>query len=80
MTDSDIKPSVVLPRHVFPILQSGAARRILSALIYGGKTKVTKVEDLQTCAWVCNMLWTVASLTALPEHKQEVKHGSSLVT
>lgn len=64
MTDSNIKPSVVLPRHVFPILKSGAARRILSVQIYGEKTKVTKVEDLQTCAWVCNMLWTVVSLAS----------------
>lgn len=80
MTDSNIKPPVVLPRHVFPILQSGAARRILSAQIYGEKTKVTKVEGFQTCAWVCNMLWTVVSPGVLPEHKQEVNRGSSLVT
>lgn len=71
MTDSNIKPSVVLPRHVFPILQSGAARRILSAQIYGGKTKVTKVEDLQTCAWLCNMLWTVVSLTGCSQPRTQ---------
>lgn len=63
MKDSNIKPSVVLPRHVFPILQSEAARRSLSVQIYEEKTKVTKVEDLQTCAWVCNMLSTVGSFT-----------------
>lgn len=68
-----------LPGHVFPILQSGTARRSLLVQMYGEKTKVTKISKHVHGFVIRYKLWFYSPIL-LPEHKQEVNEGSNIVT